>query len=135
MGRSLYFLILPLLLYIFAGAAGSDDKYHALLAKSRSNALQKLNDKTFAELTDAPRDHFSVVLLTALPSQFGCQLCREYQPEFNILAKSWAGGDKDGKSRVLFGTLDFPEGKGTFQKVSHPSLDLPFATTNILVMG
>ena len=34
-----------------------------------------------------------------------------------MLGKSWIKGDRNGESRVIFGTLDFLEGKGTFQKV------------------
>ena len=89
-------------------------KYHT---KSLSSTPLKLDDASFAELTALPREFAIVVLLTAMPAQFGCQLCRQFQPEWDILAKSWVKGDKKGDSKVLYGTLDFPDGKGTFQKV------------------
>lgn len=100
--------------------AASDDsnarfnKYHK---KSLTTSPLKLDDVSFEELTKTPRDYYVMTLLTAMPAQFGCMLCKQFQPEFDLLGKSWTNGDKKGKSRVLFGTLDFPDGKGTFQKV------------------
>lgn len=90
------------------------DRYAA--AQSKSTPL-KLADKSYDALTKSPRDYSVAVLLTAMGSQFGCVLCQEFQPEWELLAKSWKGGDKKGESRLLFGTLDFLDGKGTFQSV------------------
>ena len=102
--------------------------FEAYHAKSLSAAPLRLDDASYDELTSTPRNHSVVVLLTALEARFGCQLCRDFQPEWDLLAKSWAKGDKRGESRILLGTLDFADGKGTFQKVlelfSEPVLDL-----------
>lgn len=57
------------------------------------------------------------MLLTALEARFGCQLCRDFQPEWELLAKSWTKADKKGESRLVYGTLDFTDGKGTFQSL------------------
>ena len=96
-------------------ATGSTfEAYHA---RSLSAAPLRLDDASYDELTSTPRNHSVVVLLTALEARFGCQLCRDFQPEWDLLAKSWAKGDKRGESRILLGTLDFADGKGTFQKV------------------
>ena len=77
----------------------------------------KLDDTTYNELTKAPRDYSIAVLLTALEARFGCKLCNDFQPEWELLAKTWSKGDKQGESRLLFGTLDFTDGKNTFQSV------------------
>ena len=77
----------------------------------------KLNDESYAKLTRAPRDYSVAVLLTALEARFGCNLCQEFQPEWNLLAKTWAKGDKNGDSRLVLGTLDFTNGQKTFQAV------------------
>jgi hypothetical protein len=77
----------------------------------------KLDDKTYGQLTKAPRDYSVAVLLTALEARFGCGLCNDFQPEYDLLAKSWSKGDKAGEGRLLFGTLDFLDGKATFQSV------------------
>ena len=95
----------------------SGGTFENYLAKSLSSAPLRLDDASYDELTTNPRNHSLVVLLTALEARFGCQLCREFQPEWNLLGKSWAKGDRHGDSRILLGTLDFADGKGTFQKV------------------
>ena len=109
---------LTLLLGLCPGAkapsGGAFEKYYA---KSQSSAPLRLDDASYDELTTTPRNHSVVVLLTALEARFGCQLCRDFQPEWDLLGKSWAKGDRHGNSRILLGTLDFADGKGTFQKV------------------
>lgn len=94
---------------------GVFEEYHA---KSQSSAPLRLDDASYDQLTATPRNHSTVVLLTALEARFGCKLCRDFQPEWDLLGKSWAKGDKRGETRILLGTLDFADGKGTFQKVS-----------------
>lgn len=76
-----------------------------------------LDDYSYQKLTTAPRDYAIAVLLTALEPRFGCTACREFQSEWDILAKSWQKGDRAGESRMIFSTLDFADGKGTFQSV------------------
>lgn len=95
--------------------AGRFENYHS---KSISSATVKLDDASYEDLTRAPRDFSVVVLLTALEARFGCQMCRDFQPEWEVVAKSWIRGDRQGVNRVLYGTLDFADGKATFQKVS-----------------
>jgi hypothetical protein len=84
----------------------------------------KLDDKTYGQLTKAPRDYSVAVLLTALEARFGCGLCNDFQPEYDLLAKSWSKGDKAGEGRLLFGTLDFLDGKATFQSVRCPEMSM-----------
>ena len=93
---------------------GSFERYQAQFL---SSAPLKLDDAAYDELSVTPRNYSAVVLLTALEARFGCQLCKNFQPEWDLLARSWARGDKLGESRTVFGTLDFTDGKGTFQKV------------------
>lgn len=92
--------------------AGKFEKYH----QKPAGPLQ-LNDAAYDELTAAPRDYTIAVLLTALEARYGCELCRQFQPEWDLIGKSWNKADKRGELRVLYGTLDFSEGKNTFQKV------------------
>ncbi|KAJ4375081.1 oligosaccharyl transferase subunit ost3/OST6 [Neocucurbitaria cava] len=101
-----------------AAKKSTGDRFKDARAKSLSSGHPvKLDDVSYAQLTKAPRDYSVAVLLTALETRFGCQLCREFQPEWDILGKSWVKGDKDGKSRLVFGTLDFVDGKNTFQSM------------------
>jgi oligosaccharyltransferase complex subunit gamma len=93
------------------------DKFQQFHTKALASTPLKLDDSVYAKLTTAPRDYSVAVLLTALESRFGCQLCREFQPEWDLLSKSWTKGDKQGESRLVYGTLDFLDGKITFQSV------------------
>ena len=104
----------------FAAKKTSAERYDNFLTKSRSSAPLKLNDASYKSLTATPRDYTAAVLLTALETRFGCQLCREFQPEWDLLSKSWIRGDKNGDSRLLFGTLDFTDGREVFMSVSRP---------------
>lgn len=93
------------------------DLFQQFHKKALASSPLKLDDAVYDKLTAAPRDYAVAVLLTALDPRFNCQLCREFQPEWNLLAKSWTKGDKSGESRLVYGTLDFTDGKNTFQSV------------------
>ncbi len=114
--RALYLVLLTFGCLAVAKPKPSE-KFQRYHSKSLSSTPLKLDDAVYDDLTSASRNHTSAILLTALDARFGCQLCREFQPEWEVIAKSWIRGDGRGESRVLFGTLDFAEGKGTFQKV------------------
>jgi oligosaccharyltransferase complex subunit gamma len=51
-----------------------------------------------------------------MATQYGCSLCREFDPEFAIVASSWrkAHPNIDG---VFFAKLDFADGRPVFQRV------------------
>lgn len=109
-------LLLPLA--VLAAKQTGDDKFHDYHAKQLSKAAPlKLSDPSYSKLTGAPRNYTTAVLLTAMDARFGCALCQTFQSEWDLIARSWTKGDKAGKSRVVFGTLDFLDGKGTFQSL------------------
>jgi oligosaccharyltransferase complex subunit gamma len=118
-------IILPFVSYAAKKPIGTFEKYHERFI---SSAPLKLDDLSYEALTTAPRDYGVAILLTALEARFGCALCRDFQPEWDILAKSWAKGDKKGESRMLYGTLDFTDGKATFQKVRCSSFESALLT-------
>lgn len=98
----------------------------SLSVKTDSSNVVKLNDASFSELTKEPRQHYAVMLLTALSPQFGCHFCHEFDPEFNVVASSWrkSGASSNGPE-VYFGRLDFKDGGETFralQLASAPNL-------------
>ncbi|KAK4099991.1 hypothetical protein N658DRAFT_497718 [Parathielavia hyrcaniae] len=94
-----------------------EERFRHYHSKALSSAPIKLLDASYRELTSAPRDYSVAVLLTAMDSRYGCQLCREFQPEWELLARSWTGGDKKGESRTVFGTLDFGDGREIFMSL------------------
>ncbi|DAA73665.1 TPA_exp: Uncharacterized protein A8136_4099 [Trichophyton benhamiae CBS 112371] len=99
------------------GASSKDgDKYSKFKAASRSTGAVTLDDASYHELTAAPRDYHTVVLLTAMDSRFGCEICKMFQPEWELLSRTWSKA-KLGDSKLVFGTLDFLDGKGTFQQL------------------
>lgn len=106
-----------LMLASSALAASQKDPFAINHAKSLSSTPIKLDDAAFNDLTRQPRNFTSVVLLTALEARVGCQLCREFAPEWDLIAKNWIRNDKSGATRVVFGTLDFADGRQTFQAV------------------
>ncbi|KAL1956534.1 hypothetical protein VTO42DRAFT_7098 [Malbranchea cinnamomea] len=107
---SLLFLALTVVSHV-----RSTDKFETYQASSKSAPIE-LDDSIYADLSSKPRDYYFAVLLTALEGRYGCQLCREFQPEWDLLARSWnQGASQD--VRLLFGTLDFSRGKHTFQKL------------------
>ncbi|KAE8836320.1 hypothetical protein HRS9139_04418 [Pyrenophora teres f. teres] len=117
--RWLQFLTASLLpLTALAAKKSTGDRFNDARAKALSLGQPiKLDDDSYSKLTKAPRDYGVTVLLTAMETRYGCSLCRDFQPEWDLLGKSWLKGDKDGKTRTVFGTLDFVDGKATFQSV------------------
>ena len=110
-------LLLPLgILAAKSAPDGNFDAFHAQQVSSSGSPV-KLDDKLYAELTKTPRDYSVAVLLTALHPDIACGLCHEFQPEWEMLSKSWLKGDKKSESRVVFGTLDFQHGRETFKSV------------------
>ncbi|CAA9956828.1 hypothetical protein CFE70_000417 [Pyrenophora teres f. teres 0-1] len=117
--RWLQFLTASLLpLTALAAKKSTGDRFNDARAKALSLGQPiKLDDDSYSKLTKAPRDYGVTVLLTAMETRYGCSLCRDFQPEWDLLGKSWLKGDKDGKTRTVFGTLDFVDGKATFQSM------------------
>ncbi|KAJ5475052.1 hypothetical protein N7539_008118 [Penicillium diatomitis] len=96
-----------------SSAKGTYQKYQSL---SRSGPVS-LDSAAFEELTKAPRDYYAAVILTAMDVRYGCDMCRQFDPEWNLIGKSWNKGEKPDDLKVIFGTLDFDKGKTVFQKL------------------
>lgn len=86
--------------------------------KALTSSPLKLDDASYKKVTALPRDYSVAVLLTAMDNRYACQMCREFGPEWDLLAASWTKGDKKGESGVIFSTLDFNDGRDTFMSVS-----------------
>lgn len=114
---NLIYYALLLVPALAASQKSASDRFDDFHAKSLASAPLKLADSSFGRLTRVPRDYSVAVLLTALDPRFGCRLCHDIQPEWNMLARSWTKGDSEGESRLIYGTLDFMNGKESFQSV------------------
>ncbi|TGJ80968.1 hypothetical protein E0Z10_g7792 [Xylaria hypoxylon] len=100
-----------------AKSSSSASRFQTFHTQAVSSSPLKLSDSTYKKLTSAPRDYAVAVLLTALDAKYGCQLCTAFQPEWEVLSKSWTKGDKKGESRLILSTLDFAEGRDTFMSL------------------
>ncbi|KAI9805304.1 MAG: oligosaccharyl transferase subunit ost3/OST6 [Piccolia ochrophora] len=112
--RPLTVALLPLT--SLAARKPSGDRFDDFHTQSLSSAPLKLTDALYDDLIAPPRDYSVILLFTALETRFGCQLCRDTQPEWELMSRSWVKGDRAGDSRVIFSTIDFTDGKNTFQK-------------------
>lgn len=98
----------------FAAKKSPTERFNDFHAKALSTSPIKLKETSYKTLTSVPRDYSVAVLLTAMETRFGCQLCQEFQPEWEVLSKSWIKGDRKAESRLLFGQLDFVDGRDVF---------------------
>lgn len=112
-------IFLPFTL-LTAGALAEDpsQRFLDLHKKALASAPVKFDDASYKKATSLPRDYSVAVLLTATDPRFGCQMCREFGPDWNLLSSQWTKGDKAGNSRVVFSVLDFNDGRDTFMSVS-----------------
>lgn len=104
----------------FAAAESSQERFVKFTRLARLATPLQLNDASYKALTATPRDYSVAIVLTAQDAKFGCQLCREFKPEWDLIAQSWSKGDKRQESRLFFGVLDFTEGRDTFLSVWQP---------------
>jgi hypothetical protein len=101
----------------FAAEQSSQERFIKFGRLSQLSTPLLLNDLSYKSLTAAPRDYSVAIVLTAQDTRFGCQLCREFKPEWELVAQSWARGDRRQESRIFFAVLDFSEGRDTFVSV------------------
>jgi OST3 / OST6 family, transporter family len=98
--------------------------FDTYLAKQSSSAPIEIDEQGYNDLTSSSRDYSVAVLLTARHAKYACQICRDFDPEWSIIGRSWQKGDRKGANRVLLTTVDFDQGRNVFLKV-HTSLDVP----------
>ncbi|KYK58046.1 hypothetical protein DCS_05059 [Drechmeria coniospora] len=97
-----------------SAAKSSEQRYDEFRRLSKISSTISLNEESYKELTKRPRDYTVAVLLTALESRLACQVCREFQPEWDLIGRNWVNGDSKDEARTLFATLDFAEGRNVF---------------------
>ncbi|KAF9306087.1 oligosaccharyl transferase subunit ost3/OST6 [Mortierella antarctica] len=62
----------------------------------------------------APRNYTMVVLFTAISPEFQCVPCKNFDPEYRMVAAGWS--KLLNRSQLFFGVLDFKLGQEVFQK-------------------
>lgn len=106
-----------LISYVTCAQSAGNDKFQELRSLSKTSGPIDLDESIYKKLTSAPRNYHTAILLTASEARFGCQLCREFQPEWDLLARSWNKGATKDTAKLLFGTLEFMKGRDVFMKV------------------
>ena len=106
------------------------EKYSSLQGSSPTIDLDATG---YDELTGGQRDYSVAVLLTAIDKKYQCKLCREFQPEWEMIGRSWQKGDKKKETRTLFATIDFDREKTIFQRV-RIYCQVQFGTRRLLLM-
>ena len=115
--RLLNFLTLALLPFTSLAAKKPASSPTAFSTYASKSFPIEIDEPAYDALTTPPRDYYTAVLLTARPAKYACQICRDFDPEWKILASSWQKGDKKSSSRVVFTTLDFDNGRNVFIKL------------------
>ncbi|KAI8970368.1 hypothetical protein BDF20DRAFT_121338 [Mycotypha africana] len=117
--RSLNAILLVVVQFILfatiTSAQASPKKNDIISLSEKGNGLISLNSNTYDRFTEGKRDYGLVVVLTALGSQFKCVPCREFDPEFELVAKSLQKNKQ--KNELFMGRLDFMDGQQVFQRL------------------
>ncbi|KAH8554379.1 hypothetical protein BGW37DRAFT_484603 [Umbelopsis sp. PMI_123] len=92
-------------------------KLDRIVRMTRSgNGVAKLDSQSFVKTLESPRDYAMVVLLTALGDKFKCTPCKEFDPEFRLVASGYHKNND--KTDLFFGHLDFEDGQAIFQQMN-----------------
>ncbi|GBC12835.2 oligosaccharyl transferase subunit [Rhizophagus irregularis DAOM 181602=DAOM 197198] len=95
-----------------------ETKIHKLNEATRKNqGVIELDSSLYDEFTSKPRNYSIAILLTALDPQINCVPCKEFDPEFRLVAKDWLGSGNV-PSRLYFGVLDFKNGREIYAKLN-----------------
>lgn len=70
----------------------------AIKAQKTTNGIIPLDDYSFKDILDGPRDFYLVALLTCTEPGVGCTACFEFNPVYEMIANSWFQDHKDGIS-------------------------------------
>ncbi|KAG0346876.1 oligosaccharyl transferase subunit ost3/OST6 [Podila humilis] len=90
-------------------------KVERLEAKAtKGRGVIELDADAFEEVMAKPRNYTMVVLFTAISPEFQCVPCKNFDPEYRLVAAGW--NSLEDKSRLFFGVLDFKLGQPVFQK-------------------
>ncbi|ODN88406.1 oligosaccharyltransferase complex subunit gamma [Cryptococcus wingfieldii CBS 7118] len=91
-------------------------KWSQLAAKSRDGVI-KLDSESYQDLLALDREYSVTVLLTALPAQFKCQPCHNFDPSFSQVADSWARLPRSARDQHFFAKLDFADGQAVYSQL------------------
>ena len=91
--------------------------------KKEKTAWLTVTDDTYDLFAKGQRNYSLVLLATALDSRIGCDQCRLFHPDFQLVAQSYEsldGGD------LYFGIVDFGKGRQVFAELELQSAPVVF---------
>ncbi|KAF9973969.1 oligosaccharyl transferase subunit ost3/OST6 [Actinomortierella ambigua] len=95
-------------------------KVDRLVTKAQKNkGVIGLTEKSFEEVMSNPRNYSVVVLFTAMSPEFNCVPCKNFDPEFRIVAKGWP--KLADSSKLFYAILDFNDGRDIFRQLGMQS--------------
>lgn len=98
------------------GAASLAERITKLTELSNQRSIIKLNNERYRELVKAaPRNYSIILMLTALNSARGCQVCQAAHEEYQVVADSWR--ITGGNDKVFFTMVDYDEGHDVFNSL------------------
>ncbi|KAJ1310297.1 hypothetical protein OPQ81_007037 [Rhizoctonia solani] len=113
----IFTLSLGLLAFPLACVANPTQAKLASLA-AKNGGVIKLDSELYDVITSKDREWSAVVQLTAMGDQFKCAPCRQFDPNFNAVAKSWQSKvPADKRDTHFFATLDFADGRDVFARL------------------
>lgn len=77
----------------------------------------RLDDKTYEMLTAPQRNWSATILFTAMDKRRRCGPCKEFDPAWNAVAKSWTTVPKESRNDHFFAVIDFDETPSVFTKL------------------
>ncbi|KAF9158050.1 oligosaccharyl transferase subunit ost3/OST6 [Actinomortierella ambigua] len=86
---------------------------------SRNRGVVDMTDNIFGEIIASPRNYSMVVLFTAMGPEINCVPCKNFDPEFRMVAKGWP--KLADTTKLFFGVLDFQDGRDTFRQLGMQS--------------
>ncbi|OCF55997.1 oligosaccharyltransferase complex subunit gamma [Kwoniella mangroviensis CBS 10435] len=137
-------ILTPLLsLLPLALSLPADQEHWAELSSKSKDGIIKLNSQSYHELLADDREYSVSVVLTALPAQFKCQPCHDFDPSFHQVAASWKRKPKHVRDQHFFAKLDFQDGQAVYQELGltsaptvmfHPALTGPNKSNKLSVI-
>lgn len=110
-------ILLAFIQLLFLGASSAQDakKDKLLSLKDSTTGVITLNSNSYDRFTEGKRNYGLVVLLTALDAQLNCHPCRQFDPEFELVSKTFQKNKEN--NNLLFARLDFRDGQAVYQRL------------------
>jgi len=112
--------LLPLSLLVAAGTV-EDNHVRLVELAAANNGVIRLDENIYDMLTHPKRTWSATVHFTALDKRRKCSPCREFDPNFNAVAKSWTKVPQQDRDQHFFATADFDSASAVFQKLGMQS--------------